>query len=379
MKKKILTTVIAVAMAIGLVACGSSKTESLTTDGITIEGNYGEATKVTTKTKSLSDYKELASYLGDKLTGSVVYDITIKDKNGKAVQPDGKVNVTVDTEGIADKNSDYVVYYIDKSGAFEKMDVVASTAKKVTFVTSHFSVYAIGVYDSSKHSDDDFLKTSKEVADATATSEENAEATTENANASTEGGYTFTDKNGTIYVTQTVNVRDLPDTSGNKLTTVKAGTELILLGQCNETGWYKVEYENDKVGYVSNDYASTDKPQPAKQSVQSDNTVSQQSGGNGSGSTSASAGAPSAPSGKTLEECIAIAQSMGCDPYNGTWISDSEYVTYDVYSKSGYGMLPGSGPMDGRISLAEQVSSAVIYDDADMCIRKNTCRVTEWH
>ena len=376
MKKKILTTVIAIAMAIGLVACGSSKTESLTTDGITIEGNYGEATKVTSKTKDLSEYAALDAYLADKTTGSVVYDITIKDKNGKAVQPDGKVNVTVDTEGIADKNSDYVVYYIDKDGAFEKMKVTKSTAKSVTFETSHFSIYAIGVYDSTKHSDDDFLKTSKDVEAeaAKAASEESTESATENANASTEGGYTYTDKSETLYAQQTVNVRDFPDTSGNKIGSLATNDEVVVTGQCNETGWYRISYGGG-TAYVSNSYVASEKV--AVQQPKNDAAASQQpSGNNGGGST---ASAPSAPSGKTLEECIAIAQSMGCDPYNGTWISDSEYVTYDVYSKSGYGMLPGSGPMDGRISLAEQVSSAVIYDDAEMRIRQNTCRVTEWH
>jgi uncharacterized protein YraI len=238
--------------------------------------------------------------------------------------------------------------------------------------TMSFSIVACGSTTKedtkAKSSKVDETKKSKEKS----TKPKTTENATENSEATNAPAFTYTDKSGSIYTTKTVNVRDLPDTSGNKLTTIKAGTELILLGQCNETGWYKVEYANDKVGYVSNAYASTDKPAVQNNANSGANNSS---AGNG-GSTSASA---STPSGKTLEECIAIAQSMGCDPYNGTWISDTEYVTYNVYSKSGYGMQPGIGPTDGRVSRAEEVSQVTIYDDADMCIDKIIYVVTEWH
>lgn len=339
MKKKILTTVIAVAMAIGLVACGSSKTESLTTDGITIEGDYGEATKVTTKTKDLSEYAALDAYLADKTTGSVVYDITIKDKNGKAVQPDGKVNVTVDTEGIADKNSDYVVYFVNKDGAFEKVPVVSSTAKTVTFKTNHFSVYAIGVYDASKHSDSDFLKTSKEVeaANAAEASEENAEDANASEPAEKEA-YTYADMSATMFAQQTVNVRDLPDTSGNKIGSFATNDEVVVTGQCNETGWYRISYGGG-VAYVSNSYVASEKV--AVQQPKND-AASQQSAGNGGGSVSASA--PSGNNGGSVQyftsesEAVAYATSVLGHDLSPRQIGDNLYECYtlDVY---GYGVL----------------------------------------
>ena len=219
----------------------------------------------------------------------------------------------------------------------------------------------------------DETKKSKE----SSTKSKNTEKSTESATEDTtkKEAYTYADMSATMFAQQTVNVRDLPDTSGNKIGSLKTNDEVVVTGQCNETGWYRISY-NGAVAYVSNSYVASEKV--AVSQPKNETAASQQSG-NGGGSANASAGAPSAPSGKTLEECIAIAQSMGCDPYNGTWISDTEYVTYDVYSKSGYGMLPGSGPMDGRISLAEQVSSNVIYDDAEMHICQNTCVVTEWH
>ncbi len=340
MKRKILTTVIAVAMAIGLVACGSSsKTESLTTDGITIEGNYGEATKVTTKTKSLSDYADLSAYLADKTTGSVVYDITIKDKNGKAVQPDGKVNVTVDTEGIADKNSDYVVYFVDKDGAFEKVPVVSSTAKKVTFVTSHFSTYAIGVYDASKHSDDDFLETSKDVeaANAAAASEEASE-TEANASEPAENtsGYTYADMSATMFAQQTVNVRDLPDTSGNKIGSLKTNDEVVVTGQCNETGWYRISYGGG-TAYVSNSYVASEK---VAVSQPKNDAAGSSAGNNGGGSTASAPASNSSP--QTLSELLAYGAERGWYPMPYyEWSADGRPVIY--YFAGTDGVMLGSG------------------------------------
>lgn len=325
MKKKILTTVIAVAMAIGLVACGSSKTESLTTDGITIEGDYGEATKVTSKTKDLSDYEALDAYLADKTTGSVVYDITIKDKNGKAVQPDGKVNVTVDTEGIADKNSDYVVYFVDKDGAFEKMKVTKSTDKSVTFETSHFSTYAIGVYDSSKHSDDDFLETSKDVeaANAAAASEEASE-TEANASEPAENtsGYTYADMSATMFAQQTVNVRDLPDTSGNKIGSFATNDEVVVTGQCNETGWYRISY-NGGVAYVSNSYVASEKVAVSQPKNNTESSAAAGNNGGGSASAPASNNSP-----QTLSELLAYGAERGWYPMPYKEDYGSYYVVY---------------------------------------------------
>ena len=67
--------------------------------------------------------------------------------------------------------------------------------------------------------------------------------------------YTFTDMNATMYATQTVNVRDLPNTDGEKVGSLSANEEIVVTGQCNETGWYRFEY-NSVTSYVSNNYVS---------------------------------------------------------------------------------------------------------------------------
>ena len=48
--------------------------------------------------------------------------------------------------------------------------------------------------------------------------------------------YTFTDIAAVMYAQNTVNVRNLPSTDGNKLGRLSANDEITVTGQCNETG-----------------------------------------------------------------------------------------------------------------------------------------------
>lgn len=70
--------------------------------------------------------------------------------------------------------------------------------------------------------------------------------------------YTYTDMSATMYALQTVNVRDLPDTNGNKLGSLSANDEITISAKCNETGWYRFEYKGS-VAYVSNKYVGDNK------------------------------------------------------------------------------------------------------------------------
>ena len=70
--------------------------------------------------------------------------------------------------------------------------------------------------------------------------------------------YTYTDMSATMYAQQTVNIRDLPDTDGNKLGSLSTNDEITITGQCNETSWYRFEY-NGSVAYVSNKYVDKNK------------------------------------------------------------------------------------------------------------------------
>lgn len=71
-------------------------------------------------------------------------------------------------------------------------------------------------------------------------------------------GYTYSDLSKTMYAKSTVNVRSLPSTSGNRLGSLSKNQEVAVTGQCNETGWYRISYNNAE-GFVSNKYL-TDEP-----------------------------------------------------------------------------------------------------------------------
>ena len=83
--------------------------------------------------------------------------------------------------------------------------------------------------------------------------------------------YTYTEMNATMYATQTVNVRNLPNTDGEKIGSLSTNQEITVLGQCNETSWYKFELDG-QIAFVSNSYLSTEKVE-----------VQQSTGGNSGG------------------------------------------------------------------------------------------------
>ena len=71
--------------------------------------------------------------------------------------------------------------------------------------------------------------------------------------------YTYTDLSKTMYAKSSVNVRSLPSTDGEKLGGLSKGQEVSVSGQCNETGWYRINY-NGGTGYVSSSYLVDEKP-----------------------------------------------------------------------------------------------------------------------
>lgn len=62
--------------------------------------------------------------------------------------------------------------------------------------------------------------------------------------------YTFNDMSATKYAKSTVNVRNLPDTDGEKVGSLSLNQEAAVTGQCNETGWYRIEFDGN-TAYVS--------------------------------------------------------------------------------------------------------------------------------
>lgn len=65
--------------------------------------------------------------------------------------------------------------------------------------------------------------------------------------------YTYTDMDTTKYAKSTVNVRNMPIADSEKLGDLSTNDEVKVTGQCNETGWYRIEYDGN-VAYVSDSY-----------------------------------------------------------------------------------------------------------------------------
>ena len=87
--------------------------------------------------------------------------------------------------------------------------------------------------------------------------EANTEPSTEEVTEEPKPEYTYTDMSATMYATQTVNVRNLPNTDGEKVGSLSTNQEVAITGQAS-TGWYRIQY-NGSEAYVSNKYLSDEK------------------------------------------------------------------------------------------------------------------------
>ena len=72
-------------------------------------------------------------------------------------------------------------------------------------------------------------------------------------------GYTYSELSQTMYAKSAVNVRDLPSTDGKKIGSLKASQEITVTGKCDQTGWYRFDW-NNTTGYVSDRYIVSEKP-----------------------------------------------------------------------------------------------------------------------
>ena len=102
--------------------------------------------------------------------------------------------------------------------------------------------------------------------------------------AAADAGYTYSEVSQTMYAKSAVNVRDLPSTDGKKIGSLKASQEIVVTGKCDQTGWYRFNW-NNTTGYVSDKYIVSEKP--AVNTVAANNTTAGNS--NTAGNTTANA------------------------------------------------------------------------------------------
>ena len=107
-----------------------------------------------------------------------------------------------------------------------------------------------------------------------AEAEESEETKIEEPIAESTAQYTYIDLDKTMYAQQTVNVRDLPDSVGNKIGALNQNDEIIVTGQCVETNWYRFDL-NGTVAYVSDKYISENKVEVQQQAETENESESQ--------------------------------------------------------------------------------------------------------
>lgn len=129
-----------------LAACSEETVKQLTNEnGITVEGDgFSQgATLVANKIESTDEIgvaalQAIADKSYDKTKSVTIYDISVQS-NGVAVQPSGKVKVTMSAP--IDGISDYIVFHI-KNGEAEEI-IPVYDGGKISFETSSFSPFVI--------------------------------------------------------------------------------------------------------------------------------------------------------------------------------------------------------------------------------------------
>ena len=91
------------------------------------------------------------------------------------------------------------------------------------------------------------------------TVEPTAEPVVTETTTAADAGYTYSELNQTMYAKSAVNVRDMPSTDGKKIGSLKASQEITVTGKCDQTGWYRFDW-NGTTGYVSDKYIVSEKP-----------------------------------------------------------------------------------------------------------------------
>ena len=136
-----------------------------------------------------------------------------------------------------------------------------STAKGVKVLTKLTKGTAVTAYELSgdfyqvKLSSGDIGYVSKNYLSTTSPANDPTPSASPTATPNTSNGKT-------MYVTgDSVNVRSTPSSSGSKLTSLKKGAQVTAYK--NKNGWYYIQYQSGKFGYISASYLTADAPSTA--------------------------------------------------------------------------------------------------------------------
>ncbi|MFW5646962.1 MAG: S-layer homology domain-containing protein, partial [Acetivibrio ethanolgignens] len=122
---------------------------TITLDRDTLKEIQKQVNKDVTATINKVNNSTLSASAKKKVGKRPVYDFSITAKNGKKVTDfgNGKVKISIPYKlGVNEKASNLVVYYINDKGKTQEMpnSVYNEEAKAISFVTDHFSKFAVG-------------------------------------------------------------------------------------------------------------------------------------------------------------------------------------------------------------------------------------------
>ena len=94
----------------------------------------------------------------------------------------------------------------------------------------------------------------------TSTIEEETSSIEETSNIPTEGTYTISESDMTMYTVKGCNIRQGASTEYDVIGTLSKGEAVKITGKVNEVNWYEISLSEDKKGYVSGSLLASEKP-----------------------------------------------------------------------------------------------------------------------
>ena len=126
--------------------------ESITVDGVKVRvtadaGVFPEGATLKVKKLKGVEREEAREAVDEKTDGlaiakEYIFDITILDKEGNEIQPEGKANISFETSEVADETLEAKVYHVKDNGKAEALDVDAS-GEIAQVETGGFSPYSL--------------------------------------------------------------------------------------------------------------------------------------------------------------------------------------------------------------------------------------------
>ena len=217
------------AVSAGTTSVGAVTTSATTAGATATKGMLAKIAAASIKTKVIASLVTVSMIGGG--TAGVVYAVNQQEKA-----------VVTEAEALTEIES-----------------AVESNGEAVMEQTAN-AVASVEVIPTNEYTEENIEETEETAVEASET--ETEPETTEEPIPEPQAEYTYTDMNVTMYATQTVNVRNLPSTDGEKVGSLSTNQEVAVTGQCNETNWYMFEYEGH-TAFVSNSYLSVEKVEVA--------------------------------------------------------------------------------------------------------------------